>query len=176
MKKIVFLLASLLAVSSIAAQESAVKIPSGYQGFLEQGPSYRFLDEGNTSVSFSTTHGFYFSDNAFVGVGLALEGGNDFFAAPFYTAFKYNFSYRHKATPSLQLRLGSYLSDNVGAYADVAIGVRFGSSRDFAINVMATATYFSSFDRYSHYDDLIHESVYDKVNPSSFGLRIGIEW
>ena len=176
MKKIFIAITAIMLTTQLFAQETAVQVPSGYQGFLEQGPSYRFNDDGNTSVSFSTTHGFYFSDNAFVGVGVALEGGNDFFAAPFYTALKYNFSYKHKVTPTLQLRLGSYLSESVGAYADFAFGLRFGSSRDFAINFMLTATYFSKYEDYDYYDSSIGQYVRKNMDPSSIGLRIGIEW
>lgn len=187
MKKTVLSIVAMLVASLSFAQiidvpqeNGSVRVPSGYQGFLEQGPGFRFMDDMNSSVSFSTTHGFYFNDNTFIGIGFALEGGNGFFAMPFYTALKYNFSYSGKVTPTIQLRLGSYLSEATGAYGDLAFGLRFGSSRDFAINVMVAASY------YSKYTETVSETwnpttrVYDRetesFQPSSIGLRIGIEW
>ncbi|MBP5548597.1 MAG: hypothetical protein J6X58_06895 [Bacteroidales bacterium] len=179
MKKISLLLIAVAVAGIINAQEG-IKIPSGYQGFLEQGPSVRLWDDGNTSVSFSTTHGFYFNSNTFIGIGVALEGGNDFFAMPIYTALKYNFCYSGKVTPTIQMRLGSYLSENTGAYADAAFGVRFGSSRDFAINLMLTASYFSKYKTVitEVYNTATHsyDQTFEEMHPSSIGLRIGIEW
>lgn len=181
MKKTVLSIVALLAVMvSFAQENSAVRIPSGYQGFLEQGPGLMFLDDMNSSVSFSTTHGFYFNENVFVGVGVSFDGGNGFFGMPLYTALKYNFSYSNKVTPTIQLRLGSYVGDNVGAYGDLAFGLRFGTSRDFAINVMAAASFFSKYtvetDRMWNSTNHLYEYVYKEYNPSSIGLRIGIEW
>lgn len=186
MKKVFFSIVMMLAVSVSFAQDidvpqekGAVKTPSGYQGFVEQGPALRFMEDWKSSISVSTTHGFYFNGNTYVGVGVSFEGNNDMFVMPLFTALKYNFTYNKKVTPSLQIRVGSYVGDNVGTYGDFAFGFRFGSSRDFAINVMAAASFFSNYkSKGGRWDSALQSYVYDSrtINQSSLALRIGIEW
>lgn len=179
MKKLVLTLVAVMMAGMMMAQDKAVKEPTGYQGFLEQGSAYRLADKGNTTVGFSTTHGFYFNGNTFIGVGFGIEGGDGFFAMPLYTAVKYNFGYTKQVTPTAQLRLGSYIGNAVGPYADLAVGFRFGSSRDFAINVMLTGTFYSPSKWTTHEGDDTYDSyqvIEHKMNPSSIGLRVGIEW
>lgn len=163
----------------MAQNETTVKVPSGYQGFLEQGSLYRIQDNGSTTVGVSTTHGFYFGDHTFIGVGFGIEGGDGFFAVPIYSAVKYNFTYASQVSPTVQLRLGSYLSDDPGTYADLALGVRFASKRDFAVNIMLTGTFYENMKWTEYEFDPIeeHTVLMDKVlHPSGFGLRVGIEW
>ena len=186
MKKIILSIVALFGMSVAFAQnidyqpEGGVRVPSGYQGFLEQGSAFRFMDDMNTSVGFSTTHGFYFNSNTFIGIGFAIEGGNEFFGVPIFTAIKYNFSYSGKVTPTIQLRVGSYLSEVTGAYGDLAFGIRFGSSRDFAINVMLAGSFYSKYTQTVSETWNVATHSYDRVTsefqPSSIGLRIGIEW
>lgn len=186
MRKVVFSIVMMLAVSVSFAQDidvpqerGAVKTPSGYQGFIDQGPALRFMEDWKSSISFSTTHGFYFNGNTYVGVGVSFEGNNDMFVMPLYTALKYNFTYNKKLTPTVQIRVGSYVGNNVGTYGDFSFGFRFGSSRDFAINVMAAASFFSNYKSYVREWDSAEQVYvhYNKtINPSSLALRIGIEW
>ena len=184
MKKIALITLLVLAcVPMMRAQENKVRVPSGYQGFQEQGNSFRVADKFSSAISLSTTHGFYFGQHTFVGIGIGVEGNNDFTVVPVYTALKYNFNYTHQATPTLQVRVGSFLADAVGSYCDLAFGVRFGSSRDFAINVLLTGSLYSNCERTrwvygdtkEYYDPSSHYEKYN-FNPSSIGLRIGIEW
>lgn len=179
MKKIILItLITLACAPMMRAQENAVRVPSGYQGFLEQGNSFRLADNFRSAVGVSTTHGFYFGQHTFVGIGIGVEGNNDFTVVPIYTALKYNFSYTHQATPTIQLRVGSFVANSVGSYCDLAFGVRFGSSRDFAINVLLTGTLYSNCERKSWISDDDNYGHYEtyNYNPSSVGLRIGIEW
>ena len=180
MKKI-FLIAlmALACTPMMRAQETAVRVPSGYQGFLEQGNGFRMTDNFKSTVGVSTTHGFYFGQHTFIGIGIGVEGNNDFTVVPIYTALKYNFNYTHQATPTMQLRVGSFIASAVGSYCDLAFGVRFGSSRDFAINVLLTGTLYSNCEREIWTTDETTGTYPPETviyNPSSVGLRIGIEW
>ena len=179
MKKAILSTVAMLIMGMAFAQEGqTVRIPSGYQGFLDQASIYRAWDKGNTTVSVSTTHGFYFNGNTFVGIGFGIEGGNDFFAMPLYTAVKYNFSYTSNVTPTMQVRVGSYVSDKTGAYADMGFGVRFGSRRDFAVNIMLVGSFYQpqTTEVVESYADGTRTSYTEKFNPSGIGLRVGIEW
>ena len=176
MKKLI--LTTLLAMAFMPimhAQENAVRVPSGYQGFLEQGTLFRVADEMNTSLCVSTTHGFYFGEHTYIGIGVSLEGCEKYFAMPVFTTIKYNFNYRHQVTPTMQVRVGSYLSERVGSYLDAAFGFRFGSSRDFAINLLLTGTLYSN-NKSETYDMELHDYVTNTFNTSGVGVRIGIEW
>ena len=180
MKKIfLFALLVLACGTMVHAQETAVRVPSGYQGFLEQGNSFRLADNFKSAVGVSTTHGFYFGQHTFVGIGIGIEVNKDFTVVPIYTALKYNFNYTHQATPTFQVRVGSFVANAVGSYCDLAFGVRFGSSRDFAINVLLTGTLYSNCEREKWIpaddENYGHTETYT-FNPSSIGLRIGIEW
>lgn len=183
MKKFFLIALMVLACTPMMrAQETSIRVPSGYQGFLEQGNAFRLANNFKSAVGVSTTHGFYFGQHTFIGIGIGVEGNNDFTVVPIYTALKYNFNYNHQATPTFQVRVGSFVANAVGSYCDLAFGVRFGSSRDFAINVLLTGTLYSNCERerwilddntrtdyYGHYETY-------NFNPSSVGLRIGIEW
>ena len=181
MKKVLFTLTALLLSYAIYAQDgNAVRVPEGYSGFLEHTFIYRLADHGYTTTGLSTTHGFYFNGNTFVGIGCGLEGGDDFFAMPIYTAVKYNFSYTAPTTATIQLRLGSCVSEKTTPYADIAAGVRFGSKqKKFAVNVMLTGTYYTPYKYHGYvYDDVTGSSQRMNVtkNRSGVGLRVGIEW
>lgn len=179
MKKVIFSLLLLAASCGVMAQEeNNIRIPSGYQGHIEHGTCFRPWDGGRTVTAFSTTHGFFFNPHAYVGIGIGVEGGKDYLAMPMYTALKYVFSIKKAASPVVQLRVGSYLGDESGAYGDAALGVRFASKRDFAVNVMLTATYLSNIEEETitrvNGTDITKETI--TRNPSQVGLRIGIEW
>lgn len=181
MKKVLFTLTALMLSIAVYAQEDkAVRVPEGYSGFLEHSLIYRLADHGYTTTGLSTTHGLYFNGNTFVGIGCGLEGGDDFFAMPIFTAVKYNFGYSGPATATIQLRLGSCVSEKTGPYADIAAGVRFGSKqKKFAVNVMLTGTYYTPYKYYGYvYDDFTGTSQRMNVtkNRSGVGLRVGIEW
>jgi len=187
MKKI-FLIAlmALACTPMMRAQEPAVRIPSGYRGYFEQGTLFRIVDGWNNSICISTTHGFFFNDHIFVGFGISIEGniafgsvsgnGNEeYLALPVFTAFKYNFGYNHKATPTVQARLGSFISGRVGGYCDLAAGVRFGTSKLLAINVLLFGTLYSD-NKLETYDYTTHTYNTTNFNTSGVGLRIGLEW
>ena len=185
MKKTVLTLIALLFAVTItfAQQKEEVRVPSGYQGFLDMNNLYTFSDDIGNSIGMSTTHGFYFNPKAYVGLGIGFETNNDYVLVPIYAAIHYNFNYSKPVSPIMRLRLGSYLGDGFGTYADMALGVRFASKHDFAVSIMVAGTFCESFDDeiygdyqdengYWHYNVLTTETI----QPSGVGLRIGIEW
>ena len=180
MKKIIIATLAIIgiATAAVAQDNTEIRVPSGYQGFLDQTSLYRVFDDMSTSVGLSTTHGFYFNGHTFIGVGFGIEGGDGFFAMPIYTALKYNFSYAKTASPTIQARVGSYVSEHTGAYADLAFGVRFASKRDFAVNLMLAGSFYEGAinDQLGVIEEGRVQSSTKKYNPTSIGLRVGIEW
>lgn len=179
MKKVILSLVMLLMTAGVFAQEeNNVRVPSGYQGFLEEGNTWHFDKNMPNSISISTTHGFYFNGHIFAGVGFGFDFNKDDVLVPFYTNIRYQFNNTKVVSPVISLRLGSFIGDDMGAYGDLAFGVRFASKRDFAVNVMVAGTYFDKIsDYYSYYDDAgnyFHGNR--EISPSGVSLRIGIEW
>lgn len=180
MKKTFLVLIALLGATTLMAQEQEVRIPSGYQGFLEQGNTYAFGSNGINTTGFSTTHGFYFNGHTFVGVGLAMTWGDDFFCMPIYTSVKYIFNNTRTMSPFIQLRLGSNIGDEIGTYTDMAIGLRFASRRDFAVNIMLAGTYIEpvtdDVTTYNYNNNSYTTTTIDKKKTTGIGFRVGIEW
>lgn len=166
-------------VSSSAQSGYAIKAPTGYQGHLEH--ENIFFPNSHNGMAFSTTHGFYYSDNVFVGLGLSvnLYDEDGMSMVPFYASAKYLFNPVAKVSPTLQMRLGSFLyEDDVNPYTDLALGLRFASHHDFAFSLMLSGTYLGSFSYgRGYYDSHSGEYSIEKTEyPFSFSLRIGIEW
>lgn len=180
MKKLVLAFVMLFMATSVFAQnqESNVRVPSGYQGFLEYGNTWHFDKNMPNTMSLSTTHGFYFNGHIYTGIGLGIDFNNDHALVPIYANVRYQFNNTKVVSPVVSLRLGSFVGDKVGAYGDLGFGVRFASKKDFAINVMVAGTYYDKIsDYYSEYDaegNYVHGNR--DISPAGVSLRIGIEW
>lgn len=181
MKKLVLAFVMLFMATSVFAQEqeSKIRVPSGYQGFFEQGNTWHFDTKMPNSISLSTTHGFYFNGHFFVGLGLGIDFNKNRALVPFYTNFRYQLNNTRVVSPIFSLRLGSFIGNDMGAYGDLGVGARFASKRDFAVTVMVAGTYYDkvnmSFYEYSEeYGYDVH--VNKPVSPAGVSLRIGIEW
>ena len=184
-KTILTLIMAVFAITAFAQNEDS-RVPNGYQGFLEEGNTWHFNKDMTTTIQLSTTHGFYFNEHIYAGLGVGFEFNSDYFLMPFYTNLRYVFNNNKAISPIVSLRLGSYISDNMGAYGDLAFGVRFASKRDFAVTVLVAGTYYDKLK----YNYTIDNSYYDEegewhydcetvektINPSGISLRVGIEW
>ncbi len=180
MKKVLFSLVMLLMTAGVFAQEQEgkVRVPSGYQGFLEQGNTWHFDKNMPNSISLSTTHGFYFNGHIYAGVGIGVDFNKDRALVPIYTNVRYQFNNTKVVSPIVSMRLGSFIGDDMGAYGDLAFGVRFASKRDFAVSMMVAGTYYDKITQYySGYDENGNYVSGDReVSPAGVSLRIGIEW
>ncbi|MBR4148372.1 MAG: hypothetical protein IKU00_10905 [Bacteroidales bacterium] len=180
MKKLFLSVVMLFMAMSVFAQEqeTKVRVPSGYQGFVEQGNTWHFDKNMPNSISLSTTHGFYFNGHIFAGIGLGVDFNKDRGLVPFYTNLRYQFNNNKVVSPVISLRLGSFIGEDMGGYGDLAFGVRFASKRDFAVSVLVAGTYYDKIEKY--YNDYDAQGNYThgyrQVSPSGISLRIGIEW
>lgn len=157
------------------AQEQEIRIPSGYQGYLEEGNLFHF--DGESSINLSTTHGFYFNGHVFAGIGVGAEFNNDYILVPFYTSIKYVISNKKSVSPFFSMRLGSYLGYDQGAYGDAALGVRFATTKDFALSIMLGASYYDKFEGDDYWDYVKGMTVAgDEIDFSGISVRFGIEW
>ena len=180
MKKLVLAFVMMFMATSVFAQEeeTKVRVPSGYQGFLEYGNTWTVFDkEMPNTLGLSTTHGFYFNGHMYAGIGIGFDACKGHALVPIYGNFRYVFTNKSAVSPFVSVRLGSYLSKKVGAYGDLAFGVRFASKRDFAVNMMVAGTYYDKMRVDGYYNgDGVYINESRNINPSGVSLRIGIEW
>ena len=181
MKKLLFAIAMLAVPALVSAQNNVdgVRVPNGYQAHIEYS-NLVFLKDGKTGMSVSTTHGFFYTENMHVGLGLGLIVAPDDTYVPVFTSAKYIFSpVGKKVSPTAQMRLGSFFSDGAKPYADLALGLRFASDRDFAFSVLLAGSYYAPFEVESWIYDSATDNSYrslDERNLSCISLRVGIEW
>lgn len=157
---------------------NGVRVPSGYQGHIEYSNLF-YVDGSNTAMDLSTTHGFYYTPNMFVGLGIGLHVAPGDAYVPIYAAAKYIFNYRTKVSPTVQMKMGSFFNDGAKPYVDLSFGFRFASDRDFAFSIQACGSFYAPFDyTESYWDNSIssYNTLTERRNLSSVGLRLGIEW
>ena len=179
MKKILISLLFAAVAFTANAQDviNGVRVPSGYQGHVEY--SNLFYLKGGTGMDISTTHGFYYTPNMFVGLGIGLHVAPKDTYVPIYAAAKYVFNYKSKISPTVQMKLGSFFSEGAKPYGDLSFGFRFASDRDFAFSIQACGSFYAPFDYTDGYwdsDTNTYVSKTERWNLSSVGLRLGIEW
>ena len=183
MKKLFLLTIMLLMTASVFAQEKEtnVRIPSGYQGFLEYGNTFVFDKNADNTINLSTTHGFFMNDHTYVGIGLSIDINQYRTIVPIYANVRYVFNHK-PISPVIGIRLGSFMEDKVNAYADLTFGVRFATKRDFALSLLLSGTYYDNLYRgydtcYTDENGYVHYEYNEvKYNLSGISLRIGIEW
>lgn len=182
-KTILIIVMALFAITAFAQNEERTGyVPNGYQGFFEENNCFHFDKNMNSTIQLSTTHGFYFSDHIYAGLGVGMEFNSDHFLMPFYANVRYVFLNKSAVSPFLSMRLGSFVSSRVGAYGDLALGVRFSSKRDFAVSILVAGTYYDKL-KYTYYTEYYddhgvwhHDPIEESISPSGVSLRVGIEW
>lgn len=184
MKKFFAVLALFAVTCAVSAQEVnqfGVRIPSGYQGNVEYSNLFYFKD-GKTGMMISTTHGFFYTSNLFVGMGIGIHVAPDDTYVPVFAAAKYVVNHK-KISPVAQFRMGSFFTEGAKPYMDVAFGLRFASDKDFAFSIMAAGSYYSPFtivNNEYNYDPSTglsgYTTTYEKYNLSCLSIRLGIEW
>ena len=180
MKKILVSLLFAAMAFTASAQDviNGVRVPSGYQGHLEYSNLF-YVKGFDTGMDISTTHGFYYTPNMFVGLGIGVHVAPDGGYVPIYAAAKYIFNYRTKVSPTVQLKMGSFFNEGAKPYGDLSFGFRFASDHDFAFSIQACGSFYAPFDyteSYWDYNTDKYITTSGRRNLSSIGLRLGIEW
>jgi len=180
MKKI--LVSMLFAVMAFTTNAQTVvnevRVPSGYQGHLEYSNLF-YVNGFETAMDISTTHGFYYTPNMFVGLGIGLHVAPGDAFVPIYAAAKYILNYRTKVSPTIQMKMGSFFHEGAKPYLDLSFGFRFASDRDFAFAIQACGSFYAPIDYTDSYWDSTgntYITTTERMNLSCIGLRLGIEW
>jgi len=180
MKKILVSLLFAAMAYTAGAQEvvNGVRVPSGYQGHIEYSNLF-YVSGSGTAMDITTTHGFFYTSNMFVGLGMGFHVAPEGAYFPIFAAAKYVFNNTAKISPTLQLRMGSFFQEGAKPYGDLSFGFRFASDHDFAFSIQACGSFYAPFDEVDdHWDQNLstYYTTTTRINLSSVGLRLGIEW
>ncbi len=173
MKKMILIVAAISLLATTATAQKSIRVPHGYAAMVEQENTFHFSDSP-TSIALSMTHGAYYSDNVYVGLGFGIEGNEDYAIMPLFASTRYIFNGHSKVSPMFTARLGSYVGDDLGAYGEAGAGLRFASSSKFAFALSIVGKYISGLE----YCDYSSGSVCTVKNNSlsGVGIRFSIEW
>ncbi|MDE7153393.1 MAG: hypothetical protein K2O00_02960 [Muribaculaceae bacterium] len=188
MRKITFILVALLMATAVSAQN----INRGYRGFLEwdnnlSNYEYGFFGEKETiwSTGLSTSHGYQFNPNIFVGAGLMIERStkHEQWTVPVFAQFRTDQTFG-EFTPFGDVRLGYNMTDGGGIYFSPTVGYRFNLGRKMNLNWGVGLTLRGySLDRYEVKMDDITSSSMDLIylgkshhTNTMFTMRLGIDF
>lgn len=146
------------------------KEPSaGYRGFIEWDNSFGPVDYRHSEnildwiiyTGISTSHGYQFNNNLYLGAGLDVSIGNPGSMVPVFADFRYDRAFG-KFTPFGDIRIGYNLAGNRGLYLSPTIGYRFNWGRKAAFNIGLGVTLLG---------DQEHDCVYN-----IFSARLGFDF
>jgi len=178
------------ALSLFATNAFALQPQRGYRGFLEWSNhvgdrEYFGLEKKSTFFTGgSTSHGFQFNENLFVGGGLSIEKQTDDYSnnwiIPIFAEVRTDQKFGI-FTPFADLRLGFSATDGGGLFVSPSIGYRFNWGRKMGINVGIGLTvkgsrselYESNWEGDTYYFKYIGYT--DHYN-AMFNFRIGIDF
>jgi hypothetical protein len=172
---------------------NALEPQRGYRGFIEWDNNiarYNYDVVGAQTDYFtglSTSHGYQFNKNLFVGAGLAFDRNVDFdeWILPVYAQVRTDQNWGGY-TPFGDLRIGYNLTDGGGIYFSPTVGYRFNWGRRLNLNVGVGLTLRGyGVDKYNvniyeigengYYGELTYLGRSHKVK-AMFNFRIGIDF
>lgn len=153
MKKIIILMCVLLGGLSVKAQDDFTK---GYRGYADLGYTIGVGDYQFGRFEISTTHGYQVCPYFFVGAGVgfhfmqkyetpgmgeyALDVRDSKISIPAFVDFRGTFM-KTKFAPFADIKLGYFLTDSDGFYANLAAGVRMKTVGKQALSLSVGYTY-----------------------------------
>lgn len=162
MKKILLFVAILFATLSASAQ-------SGYRGFADLGYTIGVGDYEFGRFEISTTHGYQVCPYFYVGAGVgfhfmskyetkgmgeyALDTRDSKVGIPLFVDLHSTFM-KTKFAPYVDVKLGHFLTNGDGFYANASAGVRMKTIGHQAVTLSIGYTFeklkFETFDRFTH--------------------------
>ncbi len=145
-------------LAAVTLMASARQPERGYRGFAEWNNSitsyefYYWTGEKSETCYFSgisTSHGFQFNPNFFLGAGLSIEHSRKYngYILPVFIQARTDQKFG-KYTPFGDLRAGFSLTDGGGPYLSPSVGYRFNWGRKCGVNISAGLTL-----KWSHVDE-----------------------
>lgn len=192
MKKLLFLLCALLAGATANAQGSFEK---GYRGYADLGYTIGIGDYEFGRFEISTTHGYQVCPYFFVGAGVGFhfmskydtKGMGDFaldkrdskVSIPFYADFRGTFT-KTKFAPFVDVKLGHFVNNRDGFYANASAGVRIKTVGKQAVSLSIGYTFenleFETFGHFTSSTNMDYTRHPRKLNAEGISIKLGYEF
>lgn len=191
MKKVIHCIIALLIYAIPANAEEPQK---GYRGFVDADINiayYRFDNASNITEWYlggSTSHGYQFNKNLFVGAGVMIEKSfkYDNWTLPVFLQVRTDQKWG-EFTPFGDFRIGYNCCDGGGVYLSPTVGYRFEISKKLNLNVGIGITlrgYSTEHYDVQFYNDPITNEYYYTADylgtkhhsKAMFSIRVGIDF
>lgn len=172
MRKFILLIVVSLISGYTFGQTSRPEI-RGYRAMVDLGYNFNANGSNASRIGISTTHGYMFNPNFFIGAGIQMDvltsppRWYNHIALPLFVAAKWNILQK-KITPFLQGRAGYSIAGNKGHYFSFSAGAQYCLNNGNAIKLSVGA----ELQQYNitYLDESFHE-----LNNGPF-IRVGFEF
>ena len=186
--RLIALLTAFIALGAFARQPE-----KGYRGFIDWNNDFTSYTEflpGNKKIYYysgiSTSHGYQFNSNLFLGAGLSVEHcrRDNSYIVPLFLQIRTDQKFG-RFTPFGDLRAGYSLTDGGGIYISPSVGYRFNWGRKLGINIGFGVTIKGSkIDMYDINPEVNPETGYLSYKyigtahntKTMFAIRLGIDF
>lgn len=191
MRKVLLLTALLLSILGINAQNISKNC---YRGYVDVGYSIGIGDYDFGRYEVNTSHGYQFNPYLFLGAGMGLHfipsyktKGMDIpldqreskVDIPLFANIHCNFL-KKKVTPFIDVKGGTYVTNNGGLYINASVGCRFALNEKQAINLSVGYSLekleFETFDRFISHTSMRYTTVPTKYDTEAIAVKLGFEF
>ena len=192
MKKVLLLLAVLLTSMSVKAQDD---FNSGYRGFADLGYTIGVGDYEFGRFEISTTHGYQVCPYFFVGAGVgfhfmskyetkgmggyALDKRDSKVSIPLYVDLHSSFM-KTKFAPFVDVKLGHFVTNGDGFYANASAGVRMKTVGKQAVTLSVGYTFekleFETFGHFTSSSSMNYTRDPRKLDTEGISIKVGYEF
>ncbi len=192
MKK--YLLSAVLLACGVLASNAQNVASNCYRGFVDVGYSFGLGDYDFGRVEINTSHGYQISPYFFVGAGLGLHFMSSYETpdiyipldvrdsqvdVPVFANARVNFT-KKKVTPFVDVKAGTFVTNNGGLYLNIAVGCRIATNSRNAINVSVGYAFekleFQTFKKFTSTYSLDYTRYANKLDTESIGVKVGYEF
>ena len=180
MRKLTFVLAAIMAITLNCNAQSS----SGcYRGFIDAGYSIGVGDYEFGRFEVNTSHGYQFNPYFFLGAGAGLHFMSSYetkdMDIPVFANIRCNFS-KKKVSPFVDVKGGTYVTNNGGLYVNASAGCRFAINEkqavSLAVGYASEKLEFESFDRFTSNTSMNYTRSPRKLDTEAITLKLGFEF
>lgn len=186
MKKFLILLTVLLACMKVYAQDDFI---SGYRGFADLGYTIGVGDYEFGRVEISTTHGYQVCPYFFVGAGVGfhfmskyeniIDKRDSKVSIPIYVDF-HSTLMKTKFAPFVNVKLGHFVTNSDGFYANASAGVRMRTVGKQALTLSVGYTFekleFETFSHFTSTSSLDYVRKPRELDTEGISIKVGYEF
>lgn len=191
MKKSFVLTALLSCVLSIHGQNVSRNC---YRGYVDAGYSIGVGDYEFGRFEVNTSHGYQFNPYLFLGAGVGLHFMSSYETKdmdipldvrdsqvdiPVFANIRCNFS-KKKVSPFVDVKGGTYVTNNGGLYVNASAGCRFAINEkqavSFAVGYASEKLEFETFDRFTSHTSMDYTRSPRKLGTEAITLKVGFEF